>query len=305
MPDYDRLWKEIITELFEEFLLFFAPDLYEVVDFSQPPRSREQELYKLSPSSKTKNRRADKLIGLKLKNGKEQWILVHIEVQGDREPDFQMRMFQYFYRALDKFNQKLYAIALFTDDSPTFKPNTYNYHFFGTELVYKYHIYKILEQNENELLQSSNPFALVILAGLYVIKGKRQENLKYPYKKKLMRLLLENTSMARKRIEKLFIFIDHVIELNEIETETLAYEITPFIEQEGTKMSLSLEDTSFAKYYKRVGKEEGFEEGIKEGEAKGIILGQKEVARKMIKEGYAIDIIEKLTGLSREEIEKL
>lgn len=70
-------------------------------------------------------------------------------------------------------------------------------------------------------------------------------------------------------------------------------------------MSLSLEDTSFAKYYKRIGKEEGREEGIKEGEAKGMILGQKEVARKMLQEGYSIDVITKLTELSKEEIENL
>ncbi|MDQ0157105.1 Rpn family recombination-promoting nuclease/putative transposase [Robertmurraya andreesenii] len=305
MPDYDRLWKEIISELFEEFLLFFAPDLYEIADFSQPPQSREQELQKLFPSSKSKNRRADKLIGLKLKNGQEQWILVHIEVQGDRDPDFPMRMFQYFYRALDKFNQKLFAIALFTDDSSTFKPNIYNYHFFGTELIYKYQAYKILEQDEAELLQSNNPFSLVILAGLYVLRGKKQENLKYPYKRRLMRLLLKNTSLDRKKIERLFIFIDHVIELQEEETEALVYEITPMIEKEGTEMSLSLEDTSFAKYYKRIGKEEGREEGIKEGEAKGMILGQKEVARKMLQEGYSIDVITKLTELSKEEIENL
>jgi len=27
--DYDGLWKKIIEELFEEFMLFFAPDLHE------------------------------------------------------------------------------------------------------------------------------------------------------------------------------------------------------------------------------------------------------------------------------------
>lgn len=97
----------------------------------------------------------------------------------------------------------------------------------------------------------------------------------------------------REKIDNLFIFLDHVIKLNEEETEVLAIEITRFIEEEGPNMSLSLEDTSFAKYYKRVGKEEGrVEEKV-------------EVARKMLKEGFPIDVIVKLTELSREEIEKL
>ena len=37
-PDYDHMWKDVITELFEELLLFFSPDLYEYVDFTTPSR---------------------------------------------------------------------------------------------------------------------------------------------------------------------------------------------------------------------------------------------------------------------------
>ncbi|WP_449354504.1 hypothetical protein ACUL41_15745 [Virgibacillus natechei] len=35
-PDEDGLWKKLIADLFEEFMLFFAPDLYEEIDFSIP-----------------------------------------------------------------------------------------------------------------------------------------------------------------------------------------------------------------------------------------------------------------------------
>ncbi|HJV16936.1 MAG TPA: hypothetical protein VJ546_06050 [Bacillales bacterium] len=31
--DYDGLWKKLINELFEEFVLFFAADLFEKIDF--------------------------------------------------------------------------------------------------------------------------------------------------------------------------------------------------------------------------------------------------------------------------------
>ncbi|MCZ2260945.1 hypothetical protein [Sporosarcina sp. G11-34] len=33
----DGLWKKVIGELFEDFLLFFAPELHEAVDFSKTP----------------------------------------------------------------------------------------------------------------------------------------------------------------------------------------------------------------------------------------------------------------------------
>ncbi|WP_144463667.1 hypothetical protein [Siminovitchia fortis] len=41
---YDQLWKDVITELFDEFLLFFSPELFELVDFAIPPQFLEQEL---------------------------------------------------------------------------------------------------------------------------------------------------------------------------------------------------------------------------------------------------------------------
>ncbi|WP_154669867.1 hypothetical protein [Bacillus niameyensis] len=31
--DYDGLWKKLLSDLFEEFVLFFAPDLFEDIDF--------------------------------------------------------------------------------------------------------------------------------------------------------------------------------------------------------------------------------------------------------------------------------
>ncbi|MCB7071745.1 hypothetical protein LIZ76_17730 [Caldibacillus sp. 210928-DFI.2.22] len=45
--DYDALWKKIISELFEEFILFFAPDLYEAIDFRKGIVFLEQELHKV------------------------------------------------------------------------------------------------------------------------------------------------------------------------------------------------------------------------------------------------------------------
>ena len=53
----------------------------------------------------------------------------------------------------------------------------------------------------------------------------------------------------------------------------------------------------------------GLSEGRSEGEAIGLKKGaaqkQREIAKSMIKEGIAIEIIKKVTGLSAEEVEEL
>lgn len=61
------------------------------------------------------------------------------------------------------------------------------------------------------------------------------------------------------------------------------------------------------------GRAKGLAEGLSEGKAKGLaegkiegeIVAKKEIAKNMINESMSIDLIEKITGLSKEEIKKL
>ncbi len=293
IPDYDQLWKAVITELFEEFLLFFAPDLYEQVNFETPPQFLEQELLMIIPDSDSNKRVADKLIKLLLKSGEEQWVYVHIEVQGNNDPIFPKRMFQSFYRIMDLYDQRIYALALFTDNVPISKLEKYQYEFHGTKLTYIYNTYHIASQSETALLQSNNPFALAILAGLYLIKSKKRNGTAFQYKLKLMRLLLEGNIISkgekRKYIQKLLIFIDHIIRLPEDEDVFLLTQLKPLIEREDIRMGLSFDDTSIAKYFKNLGIEEE----------------RRALALKMLEDGLDLSLIAKYTGLSLEEIQRL
>ena len=49
----------------------------------------------------------------------------------------------------------------------------------------------------------------------------------------------------------------------------------------------------------------GLEKGRSEGEAIGAAQEKREIAKNMIKEGIAKEVIEKITGLSAEEVEAL
>ncbi|QQK77069.1 hypothetical protein HUG15_16790 [Salicibibacter cibarius] len=71
--DHDGLWKKVITDLFEPFMLFFAPDLYEQLDWSKQPDSLEQELKRSFPD-KTGTKYTDKLMKVH-----------HETVHGDRK----------------------------------------------------------------------------------------------------------------------------------------------------------------------------------------------------------------------------
>lgn len=151
--DHDGLWKSVISEMFSEFFLFFAPNLWEQVDFSKEPKFLQQELFQIVTDKKKGRRIADQIVKVKLKNGKEEWILVHIEVQGESEPDFPERMFQYFYRIYDRYKQKIVAIAVITTPTTSATTQSFHYSSFGTTLQYEYKNCKIFDYNEKELDQ--------------------------------------------------------------------------------------------------------------------------------------------------------
>ena len=58
-------------------------------------------------------------------------------------------------------------------------------------------------------------------------------------------------------------------------------------------------------YVKRVAREEGLASGIAKGRAEGTSERNLEIAKNMLKENIEIEIISKVTGLSKEEIVKL
>ena len=81
----DQLWKTIIETLFHDFTAFFLPDLYPHIDFTKPHTFLDKEFQKLFPDSQKGKRYVDKLVKVYLKDGNEQWILIHSEIQGVRQ----------------------------------------------------------------------------------------------------------------------------------------------------------------------------------------------------------------------------
>src|SRR5690625_6925852 len=82
--DYDGLWKKIIHDLFEEFILFFAPELHSLIDFNRTPNFLQQELYKEIIDNKKGKNIADLIVKVPLKSSTEKWVLIHIEVDRKR-----------------------------------------------------------------------------------------------------------------------------------------------------------------------------------------------------------------------------
>lgn len=257
----DSLWKAILEDIFDDFLRFFIPNANDIFDMERGFEFLDKELEQLFPTNTDEffPKYVDKLVKVFTKNGTEEWILVHIEVQGSKDVDFSERMFSYFYRILDKYKKPITAFAILTDSNKNFHPSYYERIFLGTKLRYEFNSCKILELNEKELFASNNPFALVALTARTAIKkGKVQEKELFELKLNLARLLL-NKQIPKEKIRVLMNFIKLYVRFGNEELVAKFEEEINIITNK-TKQTMGIEEFVLERA-KRIGKVEGLREG--------------------------------------------
>ncbi|MHA4811728.1 RpnC/YadD family protein [Flavitalea flava] len=209
----DLLWKGIIEDLFADFLRFFFPRADEIFDMERNPEFLDKELEQLYPGNKIEHPKfVDKLVKLYKKDGVEEWLLIHIEVQGYRDKYFSRRMFTYFYRILDHLKKEVASLAIFSDNDRNYHPDTYEYKSLDTSNIFRFKTYKIKGQNEVELENSDNPFAIVILTVLISLqKGEKEpEDLLKLSVALVKRLLKKGFSMDK--IEQILTFLKSYVD---------------------------------------------------------------------------------------------
>jgi hypothetical protein len=162
----DYLWKGVLEETLDDFLRLMHQNADEVFDFSKEIVFLDKELQQLFPAENKDElalKVVDKLAKVYLRDGREEWVLVHCEVQEKYNDDFPHRMFTYYMRILEKYGKPVSAYAIFTGSSVKPRSCEYVTEFLGTRLTYRYNVYQIALQNEQELHASNNPFAKIAL----------------------------------------------------------------------------------------------------------------------------------------------
>ncbi len=209
MQRKDYLWKGILEDIFEDFLRFVYPDADKIFDFTRNIEFLDKELEQLFPPEKDKSavKIVDKLAKVYTHKGTEEWVLIHCEVQGEYRSDFPCRMYTYFYRIFDKYGKHISACAILTEKSTKTRKNSYTIEFLGTKLEYRYNVYKISQQSEDELLKSDNPFAMVVLIARSVLNNKQLDDAALMEIKKRLAKELFKKSYSKEKIYNLLTFL--------------------------------------------------------------------------------------------------
>jgi Putative transposase, YhgA-like len=137
MSHYDLLWKAAVEEMPEDGLKSILGDHAQQIDFSRRPEFMDKELSVIIQSNRKKleaNQLVDFLVKVWLLDGREQWILIHIEVQSQPDAKFAERMYQYYIRIKQKFKCDVTSVAVLADGNQNFRPSRHSESCLGTHL---------------------------------------------------------------------------------------------------------------------------------------------------------------------------
>jgi hypothetical protein len=212
--DYDGAWKEGVEQYFEPFLAFFFPEIQAEIDWTRGYEFLDQELQQLIRESEIGKQFVDKLIKVWLNDGKETWLLIHLEIQSQVDTGFARRMFSYHYRIFDRYNQEVVSLAILGDSQASWRPQEYSYGRWGCRLSLQFPTVKLLDYQPRwlELEASDNPFAVLVMAHLRTQATTKDLTGRLRWKLSLVKRMYE-LGYSRDKILQLFDLIDRLMAL--------------------------------------------------------------------------------------------
>ena len=263
-PDhYDTPWKEAVEHYFPEFMAFYFPAAHARIDWEQGYTFLEQELQAIARDAELGKRYVDKLVQVHRFGGQEDWIYIHIEVQGRAQTGFAKRMFVYNYRIFDRYDRPVASMAVLADDNAGCNPQQWGYDVLDCYMGIRFPAAKLTDyaNRQHTLADDPNPFALVTLAHLQTQATRKDPQARFDAKWTLVKLLY-NRGWSKQRIIDLIFVIDWMMTLPDPLKKQLWQNIQ-HLEQEKKMAYVS----SFEQIGIEIGMEKGMEKGRQTGEA--------------------------------------
>jgi hypothetical protein len=232
------------------------------------------------------------------------------------------RMYHYFSLIYNRYRKPILPIAIFSYDQKRNEQNQFTVSFpFFHVLTFQFLMLELKKMNWRYFIHSNNPVAAALLSKMgYTEKEKVQ------VKKEFLRMLVKMEQNSAKA-ELINVFFETYLTLNHNEEEKLMEEIKQLDPQESEqifKLPNTWREKGIAEGIQKgrqegiqkgrqegiqKGRQEGIQKGRQEGIQKGILEGiqkeKRQTALEMLREGLSIELIAKVTKLSRDEIEVL
>ena len=289
MVDHDRLFKELLTTFFLEFLELFLPETRAYLE-EDSITFLDKEIF--TDVTSGERYEPDIVVRARLR-GQDTFIIIHVENQSYAQGEFGARMFRYFALLHLKFDLPVYPIVIFSYDQPrNEQPDTYQVQFPDrVVLEFRYRVIQLNRLNWRDYVRHPNPVASALMAKMRIAPEER------PFVKVECLRLLATLGLDRARMQLIAGFVDTYLRLSAEEEqivlrETQRYGLT---EQEDVmEIVTSWEERGIQK-----GLEQGLEQGRQHQAA--LILRQLEKRLGPIEAGLR----EKILSLSLEQLDEL
>jgi len=291
MTDHDRLFKELLTTFFVEFLELFVPELAADLD-PATVGFLDKELF--TDVSSGERHEVDLLARARFR-GQDSCFLVHVENQAQSQADFARRMFRYFARLHEKHGLPVYPIALFSHETARPEPNEYVIQFSGWEVLhFRFRCIQLQRLNWRDYVRQANPVAAALMARMGMAVEERAR-----VKLECLRLL---TSLQLDRARQRLIsgFVDAYLRLSPAEALQFAGQADTILGHLEKEKIMEL-TTSW--------KEEGRAEGRAQGRAEGQTEGELRVVLRLLQRRLGAvlptSLEARVRGLSPGQLENL
>ena len=171
MTDHDRLFKELLTVFFAEFVEAFLP---QIAAYLAPDSIEFLDKELFTDVTAGEKHEVDLVVKVRFRE-QNAFFLVHIENQSWTEADFSRRMFTYFARLHEKYQLPVYPVVVFSYDAPKKPaPNQYTVAFPGeTVLNFTYRVIQLNRLSWRSYLKTPNAVTSALMAKMKIASQDR------------------------------------------------------------------------------------------------------------------------------------
>jgi hypothetical protein len=283
--DYDSPWKEGMELYFKELMQFFFPDIAMQIAWDKGYQFLDKELQQVVRDAEIGRKHADKLVRVWSLENEPFHVMIHIEVQSDKDRDFARRMYIYNYRIFDKSYRPVTSLAILADEVDSWRPDAYTSEQWGCKINFEFPMVKLMDYADNidELLDQTNPFAIITAAHLKTKATKNNPQERYTWKWTITRALYEK-GFSTKDILNLYRLVDWLMMLPDELTKKFTQDLIAYEEEKKMPYITSAERIGIEK-----GRLEGRSEGLDLGMDKGQLLNAREMLLEALDEKFSSD----------------
>ena len=293
--EFDSPWKEALQAYLPDFLAFFFTDIHADVNWSRGYESLDKEFQKIARKAKVGKRLADKLFKVWLKDGREHWLLIHVEVQGDYEKEFPERMFDYNSAVRQLYNKDVVSLAVLCDDRVDWRPTTFAHGRWGCQMELTFRSAKLLDYADQAeaLGASDNRFAAIVLAHCKTLETRRNPESRRDWKLRIVKGLYQR-GWSKEDVRQLFRVIDWMMALPEELDKAVDAELERYEGENNMEYVTGIERRGFER-----GKAEGARKALLESIALDLEVKFEAAGRKLIRKVKTIPDLDALRRFNR------